>query len=641
MSDRIRVLFHLDWLLTGGLERKVCRIAKNLDPERFCPVVSYAWDWGPCGDDLRSAGIPVHRNLPWTPHQPPAHEAVRQIREIGPQIYHSFSCGHNAHDVWAANEAKVPVIMTARGGVRSWAPPGPAQNWEFDRNALTHHVTACCEAVAGAARSAEGIHPDKISVIYNGVELPAREGPSIRDELAFSAERLLVGYAAKYYPLKAHDRLLRAWREVVAAIPSALLVCCGDDDNYKHILESLISSLQLDHKVKLLDMRDDMDAFYRGLDLYVHPSKSEGFSNAILEAMSHGKPVIALSVGGTPEAIEDGVSGLLAGPETRDFAGAILKLAESPDVRGAMGQAARRRVEQRFSISQMVRGYEQVYLKFFEKPVIEVNSPPPPIHYTGDEKATVLDDTTVFLTTIGDSVNFADCLVHLETQTVRCRFEVIDHVRPISAAFAQMQSRCRTPYYVQVDEDMLLNPNALEQLRELIGRAEPSVPLVCAPLWDCDASRPILGVKIYRYDIVKRFPYHDILSCEVNQLKRMANAGHHALVLSSDEADAVCLGEHGKHYTPQTIFRRWQRLFHKHNELGNQRWMDPWPRRLLDRYMETKEDLHLYAALGAIAGIGSRADRNRELDWLEPNPALMRMQHYFPLSGEAPDDVSG
>ena len=154
-------------------------------------------------------------------------------------------------------------------------------------------------------------------------------------------------------------------------------------------------------------------------------------------------------------------------------------------------------------------------------------------------------------------------------------------------------------------------------------------------------SRPILGVKIYRHEIVKQFPYRDTLSCEVNQLKRMANAGHHALVLSSDEADAICLGEHGKHYTPQTIFRRWQRLFHKHNELGNQRWMDPWPRRLLDRYLETKEELHLYAALGAIAGIGGRADRDRELDWLEPNPALMRMQHYFPLHGEAPDDASG
>ena len=453
MSDRIRVLFHLDWLITGGLERKVCRIAKNLDPERFDPVVSYAWDWGPLGDDLRSAGIPVHRILPWTPYQPPALEAARQIRELGPQIYHSFSCGHNAHDVWAANEAKVPIIMTARGGMRSWAPPGPAQNWEFDRNALTHHITACCEAVAGAACSAEGIQADKISVIYNGVELPAAQGPSTREKLGFPAEGLLVGYAAKYYALKAHDRLLRAWREVVAAIPGALLVCCGDDDNYKHHLESLASSLQLEHKVKLLERCDDMDAFYRSLDVYVHPSKSEGFSNAILEAMSHAKAVIAQPVGGTPEAIEDGVSGLLTGLETRDLAGAILRLAKSPEVRGAMGQAARRRVEQRFSISEMVRGYEELYLKSLKKPVVQVTSPPPQILFTGDENAKVLADTSVFVTTIGDSVNFAECLAHLEAQTVRCQLEVIDRIRPMSAAFTKMQNRCRTPFYVQVDED--------------------------------------------------------------------------------------------------------------------------------------------------------------------------------------------
>ena len=630
MSDRIRVLFHLDWLLTGGLEKKVCRIAKNLDRERFYPVVSYAWDWGPCGDDLRRAGIPVHRILPSAAYQPQAMEAVRQVREIGPHIYHSFSCGRNAHDVWTAHQAKVPVIMTARGGMRFWALPGPGQDWEFDRNALTHHITACCEAVAGAARSAEGVHQSKISVIYNGVELPAPEGPSIREELAIPAEAPLVGYAAKYYPLKAHDSLLRAWREVVDVLPSALLICCGDDeDNHKHHLETLISTLRLERNVKLWERRDQMDAFFRGLDLYVHPSKSEGLSNAILEAMSHGKPVIAPPVGGTPEAMEDGVSGLLVSSGTRHLAAAILKLAKSPDVRAAMGHAARCRIEKHFSVCRMVRQYEQLYLESLERPVVEITSPP--ILYTGSENAAMLEDTTVFVTTIGDSVNFADCLAHLEAQTVRCRLEVIDRVRPMSAAFTQMHKRCRTPYYVQVDEDMLLHPDALERLHEHISRADAGVPLVCAPLWDCDMPRPVAGVKIYRHAIVRLFPYRDTLSCETNQLKRMANAGYHATVLSNDEADAVCLGQHGKHYTPQTIFRRWQRLFHKHNAEGDRRWLEPWPRRLLDRYMETKEELHLYAALGAIAGIGGRAERDGESDWMEPNPALMRMQHYFPL----------
>jgi len=252
--------------------------------------------------------------------------------------------------------------------------------------------------------------------------------------------------------------------------------------------------------------------------------------------------------------------------------------------------------------------------------------------YTGAENAPALDDTTVFVTTVGDSVNLADCLSHLEGQTVRCRVQIIDHVAPMSAAFAQMHERCTTPHYVQVDEDMLLYPHALATLRELIGQTDSGVCLVCAPLWDWDVERPILGVKIYRHEIVKRFPYQQTLSCEVEQLRRMEAAGHKALLLSSDQSDAVCLGEHGKHYTPETIFRRWQRLFHKRNELNNLSWLDPWPRRLLDRYIRTQEPLHLYAALGAIAGIGSRPDGDRELDWREPNPAFMRMLRYFPVN---------
>ena len=256
--------------------------------------------------------------------------------------------------------------------------------------------------------------------------------------------------------------------------------------------------------------------------------------------------------------------------------------------------------------------------------------PPAAPQFTGMAGAPALQDVTVFVTTIGDEENFNDCIAHLRAQTVRCRMEVIDHVAPMSAAFAEMHARCVTPYYVQVDEDMMLYPHALARLRELIEQSEASVPLVCAPLWDCDVERPRQGVKIYRHEIVKRFPYRDTLSCEVTQLEQMSAAGHHPLLLPTEEPDAVCLGEHGKHYSPRTIFLRWQRLFHKRNEMGHLAWLDPWPARLLERYMKTRDRVHLYAALGAIAGIAGRAEGDRELDWRDTNPAWHRLQHYFP-----------
>lgn len=638
MSDRVRILFHLDSLILGGLEKKVTRLALLLDRARFEPIVSYSRDWGPFGEELLRNGVPVERIVPCAAGSAAAHKAVRQVRDLAPRIFHSFSCRRNKEDVWTAREAGTPIIITARGNMRDWAPPGPARNWEFDRNAMTNYISCCCEAVAGLARSVEDIHPEKLAVLYNGVEIPeAFCGASIRDELGIPAAAFLAGYAAKYRPMKAHEDLIEAWQEVAAKRADACLICCGDDDKgRKQRLQELICRLGLGEKVMLLDARSDMRSFYEGLDLYVHAPRSEGFSNAILEAMSCGLPVIATAVGGTPEAIENGVSGILIPPEPRQVAAAILNLAERPEVRRALGDAARERVRQRFTLSQMVRGYESLYERAFQsRPLRESPALQAPT-VTGSDTAPLLHDTTVFVTTIGDTPNFAECVAHLETQTVRCRIEVIDRVAPISAAFEQMHIRCATPYYVQVDEDMMLYPHALARLHELITQSEASVPLVCAPLWDCNVQRPLLGVKIYRHEIVKRFPYRDTLNCEVAQMRELADAGHHALVLPAEPPAADCLGEHGKHYTPQTIFQRWQRLFHKRNEDASLIWLDGWPSRLLARYIETRDTLHLYAALGAIAGIAGRADGNRELDWRDTNPALQRLKHYFPIGDVAP-----
>ena len=419
MSRVVRVLLHVDSLEAGSI---VERLAAGLDRKHFCPIV-----WHAAGELGTS-------------------EAVQRIRGLAPDIFHSFSSHQNANDVRAAHDAGVPLIFTARLEGRQRMPRGPALNWEFDRNAMTHMVTAANEEAARAVREVEGIHPEKIALICDG---PA--------------------------------------------------------------------------------MVQDYEGLY--------------------------------------------IAALNGGP--RRHAPAAPK-------------------------------------------------------FTGSADSLALDDTTVFVTTIGDAVNFADCIAHLEGQTARCRLEVIDRVAPMSAAFAEMHARCTTPYYVQVDEDMMLYPHALARLRELMGETDASVPLVCAALWDCEVERPIQGVKIYRHEIVRRFPYRDTLSCEMAQLAEMAAAGHHALVLSSREADAVCLGDHGKHYTPQTVFIRWQRLFHKHNELGHLRWLEPWPQRLLDRYIATRDVLALSALLGAIAGIGGRADEDAERDWRETNPAWQRLRHYFP-----------
>ncbi len=227
---------------------------------------------------------------------------------------------------------------------------------------------------------------------------------------------------------------------------------------------------------------------------------------------------------------------------------------------------------------------------------------------------------TAFVLTIGDAENFNDCMAHLERQTVRFSLEVIDRVAPLSAALQEMIHRCRTPYYIEVDEDMLLFPHAVESLHEHITAAPPRVAIVSAPLWDCDIGRPLYGVKVHRLDIVRQFPYEDTHSADKSQINRLKAAGYEITNPPLKDRDA-CLGEHGKHYTPRTIYLRWRRLFQKRRLDGAHRGRGvPEPAFFLDRFVRDPQPLHLYSLLGVVAGLAGKLPPDREVDYRDPCP---------------------
>jgi glycosyltransferase involved in cell wall biosynthesis len=361
---RVRILFHLDYLWSGGLEKKAGNLVLGLDRARFEPMVSWASKWGPVGRRLSDAGVPTLR---LDPRQPVDGEtAAERIRKIAPDVFHSFSCRHQEHDVRAAHAAGVPVIITNRSDGRHWDADRSVQSWELARNQVTHAVIACCESVGALSASVEGI-VDKIAVVRNGVALPAAtvHGTDILAELALEAPALVLGYAATYRSLKGHAVLIRALREVVDRFPSVHLICCGEEyDDTRTALRRLVAELGIEAHVTLLQAREDVSALYRGLDVYVHPSLSEGLSNSILEAMAHGLPVVATSVGGTPDAVIDRTTGLLVpAGDSHALACAIAALLDDPLVTRRMGDAGRGRVADHFSMAAMVSGYQDVYLR--------------------------------------------------------------------------------------------------------------------------------------------------------------------------------------------------------------------------------------------------------------------------------------
>jgi glycosyltransferase involved in cell wall biosynthesis len=351
----VRILFHADYLWRGGLEKKVGKLVSGLDRTRFEPVVSWHRRWGPVGDELVNQGIPVVQIAP--SHED--HLATEQIRDFAPDIFHSFSCRKTSADVRNARAAGVPWVVTSRGTIDP--QDLPVEEWEIDRNGWTDRIIACSHTVAAACVSREGVAPGDVSTIHNGVRLlnaiPERGGP------------VCIGYAATYRTLKCHEVLLRAFRAVADRYPRARLLCCGERyDDTRERLEQCVRDLSLGDRVRLLDASTEMDAIYRQMDIYVHPSSVEGFSNSILEAMAYGIPVVAARVGGNPEAVVDGVTGFLVpASDEAELERMLSALLSNAQLCRQFGEAGFERVKQDFSVAKMVRAYEDVYADLIDR----------------------------------------------------------------------------------------------------------------------------------------------------------------------------------------------------------------------------------------------------------------------------------
>jgi glycosyltransferase involved in cell wall biosynthesis len=147
----------------------------------------------------------------------------------------------------------------------------------------------------------------------------------------------------------------------VARHPDAVALLVGDGSGRRE-LEARAGAMGLQGSLRFLGSRLDVPEILRVVDILVHPSLEEGFCNAILEAMAAGKPVVATAVGGNPEAVMEGETGLLVPPgDGPALAEAIGWLLDRPEQAAAFGHAGRRRVVERFELSRMVKQYEAVY----------------------------------------------------------------------------------------------------------------------------------------------------------------------------------------------------------------------------------------------------------------------------------------
>ena len=204
-----------------------------------------------------------------------------------------------------------------------------------------------------------------VRLIYNGIEprgiLPGiRAG--MRGELGLSDDALLIVVVANLIPYKGHEDLLKGLGLVKESLPTSWrLLCIGRDDGIGASLQELAKALGIDNNVIWLEPRLDVQDCLAASDIAVSASHEEGFSNAVLEAMMAGLPIVATDVGGNPEAVVDGVTGYVVPSRNPTALGnAILNLAIDPH-RAELGASGRTRVIEKFSMEACLDAYETLY----------------------------------------------------------------------------------------------------------------------------------------------------------------------------------------------------------------------------------------------------------------------------------------
>ncbi len=211
----------------------------------------------------------------------------------------------------------------------------------------------------------EGRTAAPVRRIYNGVDLSRYDNQeaccTLHEEYGMEPGSEVVGVVARLEPEKGHPTLLEAWPLVLRAVPDVYLLIVGEGSR-REALEAQARDLHIAHRVVFTGRRDDVPAVTAALDVAVLPSYREAQGLSILEAMALSRPVVASNVGGIPEMITDGVTGLLVPPHDADaLAAAIVRLLRDHPFADTLGRAGHDMVHDRFCIQLMVQAVEAIY----------------------------------------------------------------------------------------------------------------------------------------------------------------------------------------------------------------------------------------------------------------------------------------
>ena len=357
----------------GGLENGLVNIVNKLPEDAYRHAIICLADSTEFSQRIKRQDVVVYQ-LHKQPGQDWAsfYKVYRLLKALRPAIVHTRNLAAIEYQVCALL-AGVPYRIQGEHGWDVFDPDGSNVKYQMLRRVLgkiIHRFIPLSQHLQDYLLQRVKIPASKITRICNGVDTnsfyPRSDSRQAPDGCPLQLQqKLVIGTVGRMHGVKDQLTLVKAFIDACQKSPELAQQVClfliGDGPLREEALNLLIAA-KLDDKVWSPGERDDISQILRSLDIFVLPSKAEGISNTILEAMASGLPVVATRVGGNPELVLDGQTGCLVEKEDVDGMSLALRdLVADDNKRLQFGAAGLQRIQAEFSIDSMVDRYRQVY----------------------------------------------------------------------------------------------------------------------------------------------------------------------------------------------------------------------------------------------------------------------------------------
>lgn len=381
---RIRLLHIVDGLKAGGAELLITHIIKALGTKHYKHYAYYYADDGPVRKRLEAYGIPVYKGKCRASIKQPIRfsatlfdqmqELISLIRRKHIQVIQSHMGPANQLAVAVGKLSGIPVLPTVHTPA---AFADKRSRWDvrvYFKKAVNHFVYRAADRVLVVSQEIKeiiqqrfGLKDDKLLLLKNGIVCDdcTSESSGFQKEFPNSADKLKLVSAGRLVPLKSFDILLQAIAVVINQGLNDLLLLIAGEGEERIRLERLIQELRLGDCVKLLGLRHDVLGLMKASDIFVMPSRYEGVSLAMIEAMACGLPIIASDARGLKDCITDEQNGLLFPVDDyKALAERILRLANDKELRDRVSLGARSSFETEYDMRKNVKPLDMLFRQY-------------------------------------------------------------------------------------------------------------------------------------------------------------------------------------------------------------------------------------------------------------------------------------